>query len=99
MGKKRRDPSLWTTKDVEADTEGYLAAQAAYQEDRAEQERAAAEDADRELYVREFVRQGGDREAGAAAWRKARDERAARTAEDAELEAERVSRRNVRSAL
>jgi hypothetical protein len=98
MTKDRRDPNTWTNLEIEADSEGYLAAQRAYREDREQQERAAAEDADRELYVREFVRQGGDRDA-ARAWRKARDEQAAQSAEQAETEAEAVSRRNVRSRL
>ena len=97
MTKDRRDPNAWTNEEIEQDSEGYLAAQKAYREDRAEQDRAAAEDADREMYVREFVRQGGVPVAAARAWRKARDERARQAAEMAEAEA--ASRRSVRSRL
>jgi hypothetical protein len=99
MKDKQRNPNKWTNEEIEADSQGYIAAQKAYREDREQQERAAAEDADREMYEREFVRQGGSRDAATREWRKHRDAQAARTAEQVEHEAEAASRRNVRSRL
>ena len=97
--KDKRNPNKWTNEEIEVDSEGYIAAQQAWREDREQQDRAAAVDADREMYVREFVRQGGDKDAAARAWRKARDEQARQAAERAEREALETSRRSVRHAL
>jgi hypothetical protein len=94
--KHTRDPNRWTNTEIAEDTEGYVAAQKAYREDRAEEARKVREDFDRQTFVSEFVRRGGTREDAERAYTDSINREAA---EAANAEAAAVQRRRVRSVL
>ena len=101
--KDPRNPSKWSNREIEADSEGYVAAQQAYRDDQeaAEQQRQEADDERR--FTEQFVRNGGQRSGAESAFRAHRDrqaaEAAARTAEEADIEALSATRRRVHSNL
>lgn len=96
-------PGTWSNVEIEADSEGYKGAQAAYREDTEAAERQRRTTDDLERFTERFVRDGGRRsEAAAAFWtdraRRAA-EAAAREAEQADAAASATTRRRVRGAL
>jgi hypothetical protein len=59
MTKDPRNPNRWTNREIEADTEGYLAAQAAHAEDREEGERQRREADDLTHFTEDSWRPAG----------------------------------------
>jgi len=67
MTKNPRDHREWTLEELEEDSQGYLAAQAALREDKENAAKQRAYEADLELYRKAFVEAGGNaRDAEAA---------------------------------
>ena len=60
MTKNPRAPRVWTNRELEQDSAGYLAAQQAFKEYQAAKEQEAREASDFERFKAEFVRRGGD---------------------------------------
>ena len=102
MTKNPKDHREWTLEEVEEDSQGYLAAQQAYDEERAQAEERRTYEADLKHFRAAFVAAGGEEEAAEAAFRARRNEQAAEAAREAEqadqVAAER-SRRLLRDTL
>ncbi len=98
-GKNPRDPSTWSNKQIEQDSEGYVEAQRAFREDKetAEQQRRTTDDERR--FTAEFIRNGGRAADAPAAFRRTRSEGAAQAAARVDTTALTASRRSVRQAL
>jgi hypothetical protein len=96
--KKPRDYRAWTNREIEQDSEGYVAAQQAYREDQeaAEQQRIEADD--ERQFTERFVEAGGRERDAAAAYKAHRNQQAAEEAgrmEDAALQGARARVRQV----
>jgi hypothetical protein len=99
MTKNPRDYRVWTNREIEDDSEGYVAAQQAFRDDQeaTEQQRQGADDEAR--FKEEFVQAGGRERDAAAAYRTHRNrqaEEAAARSEEAALEG---ARAHVRQTL
>jgi len=97
--KNPRDPGTWTNKQIEQDSEGYVAAQQAHREDKERAERQRREANDEARFVERFVAAGGRAADAPGAWRKTRNEQAAQAAALADASALHGSRRSARSVL
>ena len=84
MTKNPKDHREWTLEEVEEDSQGYLAAQQAYHEERAQAEERRAYEADFRHFREAFVAAGGAEEAAEAAFQAHRNEQAAEAAREAE---------------
>jgi hypothetical protein len=97
--KEPRNPYRWTNREIEADSEGYVAAQQAYREDQeaAEQQRIEADDEAR--FTESFISAGGRERDAAAAYKAHRNQQAAEAATKAEASVLADARRRIRQAL
>src|SRR5215211_4032026 len=91
MTKHPRNHTLWTNAEIEADAQGYLRAQAAYDADQAKGQDRRREQADRKRFVAEFVARGGTKAGAEARWEERKNERAAAAAETADEHARRAA--------
>jgi hypothetical protein len=89
----------WTNKELEQDPQGYLAAQAAYNENREAERRRGLEEADRQDFEHQFVAAGGTKSESDKEWQRHKNEMAAQAARRADTEAAEQSRRQIRSRL
>jgi|SRR5215213_8814103 len=87
MTKKPRDHRTWTNKEIEEDSEGYLAAQVAFAEDRDAAERQRREADDLARFAEAFVNAGGSKNEAGAAYKVMRNDEAERGARLADEEA------------
>ena len=87
--KAARDYTAWKLKEIEADPQGYRAAQQAHREDQARAAAQRAEQQDKERFTRAFVAAGGRASDAPAAYRERRNREAARAAEVADEAARR----------
>src|SRR5215211_7003475 len=99
MTKHPRNPHLWTNAQIEQDSEGYLAAQAAYDADQAKEQDQRREADDERRFTSEFVRNGGRASDAPAAFRKHRNEQAAEAAAQENQEALLASQHHIRGNL
>jgi hypothetical protein len=97
--KDPREPRTWTNREIEANSEGYKAAQSAYAEDREEAERARREADDLEHFEAAFVEAGGKRFDAAEAFREQCTRQAAQAAQAADAAAMHTNQRRIRQAL
>jgi hypothetical protein len=68
MTRNPHDHREWTNKELEQDPQGYLAAQAAYNENREAERRRGLEEADRQDFERPFVAAGGTKSESDKEW-------------------------------
>jgi hypothetical protein len=99
MTRNPRDEREWTNKELEADSAGYLAAQAARRKDEAAAEQKRRDADDLERFTEAFVRAGGNKSNAEAAYKADRNARAAEAASQADQEAVVASRHRIRSQL
>jgi hypothetical protein len=103
MTKNPRDERVWTNRELQEDSAGYLAAQQARREDEAlaKQKRRDADDLER--FTEAFVAAGGKESDARAAFKARRNEQAALAAaaaeESADTAAAKQSRLRIRQAL
>jgi hypothetical protein len=97
--KKPRDYRAWTNREIEADSEGYVAAQQAYRDDRESSDRQRQEADDERLFTEAFVSNGGRERDAAAAYKAHRNQQAAEAATKAEASVLADARRRIRQAL
>ncbi len=97
--KNPRDPNKWSNKEIEADPQGYVQAQEAFQEDRQKAEQQRRDSDDERRFTAEFIRNGGRAADAPAAFRRTRSEGAAQAAARVDTTALTASRRSVRQAL
>jgi hypothetical protein len=99
MTRNPRDEREWTNKELEADSAGYLAAQAARRKDEAAAEQKRRDADDLERFTEAFVRAGGNKSDAEVAYRAHKNERAAVAAREADEAAVVASRHRIRSQL
>jgi hypothetical protein len=99
MTRNPRDEREWTNKELEEDSAGYLAAQAARRKDEAAAEQKRRDADDLERFTEAFVAAGGSRSDAATAFKAHRNEQAATAAVQADLSAVEASRRRIRSVV
>jgi hypothetical protein len=99
MTKDPRDPNRWTNREIEPDSEGYLAAQAAHAENREEGECQRREADDLARFTERFVEAGGKSSEAAPAFRKHKAEQAAEAASRADAETLQDARSRLRHSL
>jgi hypothetical protein len=99
MTKKPRDHRTWTNKEIEEDSEGYLAAQVAFAEDRDAAERQRRDGDDLARFEEAFVRAGGTKSEAPAAYKAHKNRRAAEAAARADQEALIAGQHHVRGNL
>ncbi len=97
--KDPRNPNRWSNKEIEADPQGYVAAQEAHRQDREKAESQRREADDERRFTAEFIRNGGRAADAPAAFRRTRSEGAARAAARADTTALTASRRHVKQGL
>jgi hypothetical protein len=90
--KDSRNPNNWSTREIEEDSAGYVAAQAAYRLDQAVAADRRQEQQDQERFTKSFVVAGGTRADAHEAYRAKRNEQAAEAAAHAD-EAARLAQR------
>ena len=95
----RRDPRKWTNREIEQDSEGYIAAHEAYQEDQATELQRAREADDLARFTDEYVRNGGRERDAATAFRTHRNRLAAEAASRADGAAARDTRERIKHTL
>jgi hypothetical protein len=99
MTKDPRDPNRWTNREIEPDSEAYLAAQAAHAEDWEEGERQRREADDLASFTERFVEAGVKSSEAAPAFREHKADQAAEAASRADAETLRASRSRPRHSL
>jgi hypothetical protein len=99
MTRNPRDEREWTNKELEADSAGYLAAQAARRKDEAAAEQKRRDADDLERFTEAFVAAGGTRSDAGAAYKAHKNGQAAAAAEQADQEAVAASRQRMASRL
>jgi len=92
MTKAPRDERKWGNAELEADPQGYLAAQKARHEDEAAAADRKREQQDEEIFGAAFVANGGTKAGAGDAFRAKRDEQAALAARHADESARRAQR-------
>jgi hypothetical protein len=97
--KNPRDPRQWSNTEIAKDSQGYLAAQQAFREDRDAAQIRRREVDDLNRFTESFVRAGGKREDAEEAFWSKRNTDAAESAQRADDEALYASRRSVRRGL
>jgi hypothetical protein len=97
--KRERDPRQWSNEEIAKDTQGYLAAQQAFIEDRDAAQIRRREVDDLSRFTASFVRAGGKREDAEEAFWSQRNEGAAERARREDDDVLLASRRNVRRGL
>ena len=97
--KDPRNPYRWTNREIEADSEGYVAAQEAYAEDREAEDRRRQEADDLARFTDEYVSNGGRARDAKAAFRTHRNRRAAEAAGRTDQAAARHTRAHIRQTL
>jgi hypothetical protein len=74
----------WSSRDVQKDPQGFLAAQRKEREEREIEEKKQREQDDLERFTRPFVAAGGDPGSAEAEFKRTRNERAAESAKEKE---------------
>jgi hypothetical protein len=90
--KDSRNPNNWSTREIEEDSAGYVAAQQAYRLDLDAAAAQRSEQQDQERFTKSFVVAGGTRADAHDAYRAKRNEQATEAAEFAD-EAARLAQR------
>ncbi len=99
MTKNPRDPRMWTNRDIEEDSAGFLAAREAYREDQAEATEKKRLEYDKKVFTEAFVASGGNPSDASAAFKAERNRRATEAARRADQVAANESRQSMRRAL
>jgi hypothetical protein len=103
MTKNPRDERVWTNRELQEDSAGYLAAQQARRKDEALAEQTRRDADDLERFTEAFVAAGGKESDARAAFKARRNEQAAVAAADAEDAADKAaveqSRRHISRSL
>ena len=97
--KDPRNPSKWTNREIEADSDGYVAAQQAYRDDQEAAERQRQEADDERRFREAFLANGGRERDTATAYKAHRNRQAAEAAGRAEEAALLGARARIRQAL
>ena len=95
MTKNPRDPRMWTNRDIEEDSAGFLAAKEAYQEDQAKATEKKNLEYDKKVFTEAFVASGGNPGDASAAFKAERNRRATEAARRADQVAANESRRQM----
>jgi hypothetical protein len=99
MTKNPRDERVWTNRELQEDSAGYLAAQQARREDEALAEQTRRDADDLEHFADAFAAAGGDRSDARAAFKKHRADRAIEAGIEADQAAAVAMRQRIRSKL
>ena len=95
MTKNPRNPRMWTNKDVEEDSAGFLAAKQAYREDQAKATEKKNLEYDKKVFTEAFVAGGGNPSDASAAFKAERTRRATEAARRVDQVAANESRRQM----
>ncbi len=84
MTRDSRNPNNWSTREIEGDSAGYLAAQRAHSLDLDDAAAQRNEERDRAAFEAEYVAAGGTKSGAGDAYRERRNEQAAAAAAHAD---------------